>query len=53
LTSYADFKDSFGYEFPDRTTKLNDPVIQSKMFYESERAQKIMANILDPSLYRK
>lgn len=53
LTSYADFEDSFSFELPERINKLDNPVIQSKMKFESERAQQVIEHLLAPSLHRQ
>ena len=42
LTSYADFKDSTSLEYSERISRTDDPELQSKMAYESERAQIMM-----------
>ncbi|MEX2192308.1 MAG: hypothetical protein WD717_02855 [Nitrosarchaeum sp.] len=52
FTSYADFEDSFSFEYPERRDRIN-PEMQQKMVFEYERAQKIMDHILDPLLYQK
>jgi len=43
----------FAYEFSEQNYKLLDSELQNKMIFESERAQKIMDNLLDPLLYLK
>lgn len=52
LKSFDDFAPSKTITYPERINKLDNPEIQTKMFSESERAQKVMANLLDPLLYR-
>ncbi len=52
LESLDDFAPSKTITYPERINKLDNPEIQTKMFSESERAQKVMANLLDPLLYR-
>jgi len=44
--SYDKLGNIFTYDFPDRINKLDDPAIQSKMMYESVKAQKTMNHIL-------
>ncbi|QLH07620.1 hypothetical protein [Nitrosopumilus ureiphilus] len=53
LTSYADFEDSFSFELPERINKLDNPEIQSKMKFESERAQQVIEHLLAPSLHHQ
>ena len=43
----------FYYDFSERLNKLDNPEIQLKMKLESERAQKTMDHILDPTLHLK
>jgi len=38
---------------PKQIDKLSSLEIQNEMIFESERAQKIMDDLLDPVLYRK
>jgi len=52
LMYYADFKDPFSYEFPETNDRINDPELQKNLMIESEKAQKIMEYLLDPTLYR-
>jgi hypothetical protein len=52
LTSHEDFKDSFGYSYPDEIKKLDNPEILQKMILENEKAQVIMNYLLDPVSYR-
>ncbi|WP_371503709.1 hypothetical protein [Nitrosopumilus adriaticus] len=52
LMSFTDFEDSFNFELPERINKLDDPEIMSKMIFESERAEKIMSTLLDPSKFK-
>ena len=53
LTSHEDFKDSFGYEYPETIDKLDNPEILQKMILENEKAQVIMDYLLDPVSYRR
>ena len=50
---FGEIDDIFFYNFHMTFDKLDDLEIQSNMAFESERAQKIMASILDPLLYHK
>ncbi|MBS3923567.1 MAG: hypothetical protein KGZ37_10550 [Nitrosarchaeum sp.] len=52
LKSFDDFTPSKTITYSERINKLDNPEIQSKMFSESERAQKTMVNLLDPLLSR-
>jgi len=45
--SYDKINDIFAYEYPISQSSLDNPMIQSKMIFESERAQKIMGDLLD------
>lgn len=45
---YDNFADSTSIDYPERLDKLNDPEIQKKMAFESERAQNVMNHLLDP-----
>jgi len=47
LKSFDDFAPSKAIAYPERINKLNDPEIQKKMAFESERAQKVMNDLLD------
>lgn len=48
--SYDKIDKIFSYDYPERfNSKLDNPEIQSKMGYESHRAETIMNNILDPA----
>jgi len=53
LMPYADFEDSFGFEYSERTSRINDPELQKNLMIESEKAQKIMNHLLDSLLYRQ
>lgn len=54
LESYADFDDSFAYQYPETQSKMNNPEIQEIMNSENSKAKNIMADILDPiSTYQK
>ena len=46
LKSFDDFAPSKAIAYPERINKLNDPEIQKKMAFESERAQKTMNDLL-------
>ena len=46
LKSFDDFAPSKSIIYPERINKLNDPEIQKKMAFESERAQKVMNDLL-------
>jgi len=52
LMRYVDFKEPFSYEFPETIDRIIDPELQKNLRIESEKAQKIMEHLLDPSLYR-
>ena len=47
LKSFDDFAPSKSIIYPERINKINDPEIQRKMAFESERAQKVMNDLLD------
>ena len=51
--SYDKINDIFFYELPDVVKKLDDPEVQLKMKFESQRAQQIMNVILDSKSYQK
>ena len=51
--SYDKLGNIFAYDMPDKINKLDNPEIQSKMVLESQKAQTIMNNLLDPLLYLK
>ncbi len=53
LKSFDDFAPSKTIAYSERMNKLDDPEIQKKMAFESERAQKTMANLLDPSSHHQ
>ena len=46
-TPYDKINDIFTYEYPPSQNSLDNSDIQSKMVFESQRAQKIMDHILD------
>jgi len=46
LKSFDDFAPSKAIIYPERINKINDPEIQKKMAFESERAQKTMNDLL-------
>jgi hypothetical protein len=50
---YGEINDIFFYNYPIVLNNLDSPEIQSKMIFESERAQNMMDIILDPSLHAK
>jgi len=50
---FSEINDIFAYEYPIRTSKLDNPEIQKTMSIESEKAEKIMAHLLDPILHLK
>lgn len=47
LKSFDNFTPSKTITYPERMNKLDDPEIQKKMAFESERAQKTMNDLLD------
>jgi hypothetical protein len=47
LKSFDDFAPSKTITYPERMNKLDDPEIQKKMAFESERAQETMSDLLD------
>lgn len=48
LDSFVDFAPSKTFIYPERMNKLDNPEIQKKMILESERAQKVMDDLLYP-----
>ena len=46
---FLDFEDSFELEYSERINRIDDPVLQQNLMIESEKAQKIMDYLLDPS----
>jgi len=50
---FAEINDIFSYDFSKRNDKLLDLELKNKMIFESERAQKIMDNLLGPMLNLK
>ncbi|EGG43028.1 Hypothetical protein Nlim_0078 [Candidatus Nitrosarchaeum limnium SFB1] len=46
---YDKIDNIFSYDFPERLNKLDNPEIQSKIRYESHKAETIMNYILDPA----
>ena len=46
---YDKINSIFSYDFPERLNKLDNPEIQSKMKYESHKAETIMNHIMDPA----
>ena len=50
---FAEINDIFAYEFPKPISALENSEIQRNMIIESEKAQKIMAHLLDPILHLK
>lgn len=50
---YDKINDIFAYEYPITIDSLENPEIQKTMKIESEKAQNILAHILDPILYLK
>ncbi len=50
---FDEINDIFAYEYSKSIDKSSDVELQNKMIFESERAQKIMDDLLDPLSYRK
>jgi len=51
--SYDKINDIFAYDYPETIYRIDNPELQKNLVIESEKAQKIMEHLLDPSLSSK